>query len=96
MFDSAHIHVMIVHLPIMGTFLAMIPLLWGFYKKDSAVKWIGLIILGISLVAIPIATSSGESTEHAFYRGTIAAQLDDASSEALEIHAEAAEVAEIF
>ena len=96
MFDWAHIHVMIVHLPIMGTFLAMIPLLWWLYKKDSATKWIGLIILGISLIAIPIATSSGESTEHAFYNGTISAQLDDAGSQALEIHSEAAEMAEVF
>ena len=85
---------MIVHLPIMGTFLAMIPLLWGWYKKDVSIKWIGLIILAVSLVGIPIATSSGEETQGAFYQGTISAELDNAGYEVLQIHAEAAEVAE--
>ena len=96
MFDWAHIHVMIVHLPIMGTFLAMIPLLWGFYKKDSAVKWIGLVILAISLFAIPVATSSWENTEHAFFNGSMPVQLDDPGMTALMIHSEAADYAATF
>ena len=96
MFDAAHIHVMIVHLPIMGTFLAMIPLLWWWYKKEASTKWIGLIILAISLIAIPIATSSGEDAEHGFRRGTLSAQLDTAGATALEIHSEAADVAATF
>ncbi len=59
-------------------------------------KWIGLVILAVSLVAIPIATSSGESTEHAFFNGTMTAKLDDAGTNALEIHSEAADVAATF
>lgn len=96
MFDAAHIHVMIVHLPIMGTFLAMVPLLWWWYKKDASTKWIGLIVLAISLFAIPIATSSGEDAEHGFRRGTLSAQLDAGGLTALEIHSEAADVAATF
>lgn len=96
MFDAAHIHVMIVHPPIMGTFLAMIPLLWGILKNDTSVKWIGLIILVISIIGIPISTSSGEGAEHAFFDGSINTQLDNAGKEILKIHSEAAEIAEGF
>ena len=96
MFDLAHIHVMIVHLPIMGTVLAMIPLLLWIYKRDISMKWIGLVILAVSLVAIPIATSSGESAQHAFRDGTITAQLDIAGQAALRIHSQAADFAEAF
>lgn len=96
MFDVAHIHVMIVHLPIIGTVLAMIPLLWWLYKKDASIKWIGLVLLAVSLVWIPLATSSGESTEQAFFDGTISAPLDDAGMQILELHSEVAEYAEAF
>lgn len=96
MFDAAHIHVMIVHLPIIWTALAMIPLLWWVFRHDTSVKWIGLIILVISIVGIPISTSSGESTEHAFFDGSMTTQLDNTGKEMLEIHSEAAEYVEIF
>ena len=96
MFDVAHIHVMIVHLPIMGTVLAMIPLLWGILKNDTSVKWIGLVILVISIIGIPISTSSGEGAEHAFFDGSMNIELDDTGKEILEIHSEAAELAEGF
>ncbi len=96
MFDVAHIHVMIVHLPIIGTVLAMIPLLWGILKNDTSVKWIGLVILVISIIGIPISTSSGEGAEHAFFDGSMNIELDDTGKEILEIHSEAAELAEGF
>jgi len=96
MFDVAHIHVMIVHLPIIGTVLAMIPLLWGILKNDTSVKWIGLVILVISIIGIPISTSSGEGAEHAFFDGSMNTELDDTGKEILEIHSEAAELAEGF
>lgn len=50
MFDLAHIHVMIVHLPIIGTFLAAVPLVWGLYKKDATIQFVGLVITGLSLL----------------------------------------------
>ena len=53
-------------------------------------------MLAISLFAIPVATTSGENTEHAFYRGTISAQLDDAGATALEVHAETADAVAVF
>lgn len=96
MFDAAHIHVMIVHLPIIGTALAMIPLLWWVYRHDVSIKWIGLIILVISIIGIPLATSSGEGAGNAFFDGTMVEKLDSASTQALKIHSEAAELAEGF
>ncbi len=96
MIDTAHIHVMIVHLPIMGTVLAMIPLIWWFWKKDLSIQWMGLILLAISLIAIPIATSSGESAEVGFSNGSISASLDEVGMQILSIHAEAAEIAAAF
>lgn len=96
MIDAAHIHVMIVHLPIMGTMLAMIPLVWWLWKRDISIQWMGLILLAISLIAIPIATSSGEGAEQGFFDGTLSAALDDAGMQALRVHAEAAETAAAF
>jgi len=96
MFDIAHIHVMIVHLPIIGTVLAIIPLIWWLYKKDTSIQWIGLILLAVSLIGIPLATSSGEGTMEAFFGGTMSAKLDDAGMQILVLHSQAAEYAESF
>lgn len=68
----------------------------GILQKNISTQWIGLVVLAISLFAIPVATTSGENTEHAFYRGTISAQLDDAGATALEVHAETADAVAVF
>ena len=59
-------------------------------------KWIGLVILAISLIAIPIATTSGEGAQHSFREGTMTAQLDNAGAAALRMHSGAADYAASF
>lgn len=50
MLDLAHIHVMVVHLPIIGAALAALPLIWGLYKKDTTIQFVGLVLMGVSLL----------------------------------------------
>jgi uncharacterized membrane protein len=92
MFDLAHIHVMIVHLPLIGVALAMIPLIWWTYAKDKTIQLVGLVIMGISLIGLPVAMGSGEETLEKFMSGNIAPDLDSAGSHYALLHYEAAEM----
>lgn len=92
MFDMAHIHVMIVHLPIIGTALAMIPLIWWLYKKDKTIQFVGLVLMGASLIGLPIAMGSGEETFEKFMTGWISPDLDNAGAHYALLHYEAAEM----
>lgn len=91
MFDLAHIHVMVVHLPIIGTALALVPLLWWAYKKDTSIQFIGLVIMSISLIGLPIAMGSGEETFGKFMTWNISPDLDDAGAHYAFLHYQAAE-----
>lgn len=92
MIDTAHIHVMIVHLPIMGTVLAMIPLIWWFWKRDSSIQFVWLVVLGISLLWLPVAMGTGEETLEAFSGGAISPELDAAGANYALLHYQAAEI----
>lgn len=92
MFDLAHIHVMIVHLPIIGTFLAAVPLVWGLYKRDTTIQFVGLVIMGVSLLWLPVAMGSGEETFEKFMTGWISPDLDEAWAHYALLHYQAAEM----
>lgn len=53
-FTPEHLHVMLIHFPIAGTMLAIIPLILGMILKNNSIKLTGLIILTVSLLALPI------------------------------------------
>lgn len=91
MFDLAHIHVMIVHLPIIGTALAVLPLFWWIYKKDATIQLVGLVLMGVSLIGLPIAMGTGEETFEKFMTGSILPDLDSAGSHYALLHYQAAE-----
>lgn len=91
MFDLAHIHVMIVHLPIIGTTLAALPLFWWLYKKDATIQLVGLVLMGVSLIGLPIAMGSGEETFEKFMTGGISPDLDNAGAHYALLHYQAAE-----
>lgn len=92
MFDLAHIHVMVVHLPIIGAGLAALPLLWWLYKKDTTIQFVGLVLMGVSLLWLPIAMGSGEETLEKFMSGNISPDLDNAGSHYAMLHYQAAEI----
>ncbi len=92
MFDLAHIHVMIVHLPIIGAALAALPLLWWLYKKDATIQLVGLVLMGVSLIGLPIAMGSGEETLEKFMTGGISPDLDNAGAHYAFLHYQAAEL----
>jgi uncharacterized membrane protein len=91
MIELAHIHVMIVHLPIVGTALAMIPLVWGFVTKNRTIQLLWLIMLGLSLIGLPIAMGTGEEAFEKFMSGWFTPDLDEGGAHYALLHYQAAD-----
>ncbi len=89
--NSAHIHMIIVHLPIVGATLSIIPMMWGWVRNNHEIQKIGLSLLGISLLGMPIAIFSGEATFEKFITGTISPDIDTGGAHYAFLHYQAAE-----
>jgi uncharacterized membrane protein len=61
--DATHIHLMITHLPIFGTILGMLVLIFGTLKKDFGAKIASYGLFVISAVGAAIAFATGEGAE---------------------------------
>ncbi len=61
--NSAHIHLVVTHLPIFGTFFGIFILLYGMIKKNIDAKLISYGIFIISAVGAGIAYATGEEAE---------------------------------
>lgn len=65
MFDGAHIHLLLNHVPILGPVFVIPLLLAGILKKDRSLQIAGLLFaVAVALVTIP-AFVTGEEAEHA-------------------------------
>lgn len=66
--ELAHVHLMLNHVPLLGTFFAACLLLWALVRKNDALKHLGAVILVISaLVTIPVyftGEPAEEKVEH--------------------------------
>lgn len=62
-FNDAHYHLLLNHLPILGTLIGLLTLLAGFVFKNSAVKRTGLGILIFASIAAFPAKLTGEGAE---------------------------------
>ena len=83
--NGAHLHLLLNHLPIVGTYLAVVVLIGGFVLKNSTVKNTGLALLIVAaLVAIP-AFLTGEPAED------ILEAAGQANKNFIETHEETAE-----
>lgn len=69
----------------------MIPLVLGYWKKDKSIQFTGLLLLGLSLIGLPIAMGSGEETFEKFMDGSITASLDEDGAHYALLHYAAAE-----
>ncbi len=62
--DAAHIHLILTHFPIVGTFLGMLILGYGeFFHKEEAKK-IGLaVLIAMAIITVPVFLSGEEAEE---------------------------------
>ncbi len=83
--NGAHLHLLVNHLPIVGTYMSLLVLSTGFVLKNTTVKTTGLGLMVVSaLVAIP-AFLTGEPAEH------ILEAAGQANDQLIEVHEETAE-----
>jgi len=85
--NAVHIHLILNHIPILGTLFALIVLSFGFFLKNETLARTSLITMVVcALVAIPVFIS-GEDAEHLVegYPGVSAINIED--------HEEQAEIA---
>lgn len=85
--NGAHIHLLLNHVPILGSLFALCLLLYGiFTKSDSVMKAALLAMVAATLVAIP-AFLSGEEAEH------VVEPIIGINDTALDSHEDMAEIA---
>jgi uncharacterized membrane protein len=88
--NAAHLHLIINHVPIVGTFMAFLVLLLGWLGKNSAVQKTALLLfVFIGLVAIPVYVSGTGAEE-------IVEKFPGVYERAIEAHEESAVVTLIF
>jgi uncharacterized membrane protein len=63
--STTHIHLLLNHFPILGTFIGCLFLAWGFFKKNNSLKTAAAVLLTvISLISVPVYLT-GEPAEEA-------------------------------
>jgi uncharacterized membrane protein len=85
--NATHIHLLLNHLPIIGTLIGSAVLIWGFIKKQDNIKMVacGIIVI-MALAAIPVFLT-GEPAEEAVEN------LPGIAENIIEEHEEAAQFA---
>lgn len=91
-FSPAHVHVMVVHLPLFGLLFGAIPLIVGLIVKQKVMVETGLWMVAVSGWSIVAVMSSGETAKELADQGQgIARFMDEAGHELLDEHYELAE-----
>lgn len=88
--DPTRIHLFITHLPVFGLFLGLIALGYGWFRKDTHVKVVGLAIIIIASVGGIIAFQTGEAAEETVEK------ISTVSGDIVEEHEESAEFTVLF
>jgi len=69
-FSATHLHLMLNHVPVLGTIFVFIVLAWGLVRRSREITSLGLLFTVIlALVTIPVYLT-GEPTEHQQRRAT--------------------------
>ena len=62
--SATHLHLMLNHVPVLGTVFVLVVLLWGLLRRSREITSLGLLFTVIlALVTIPVYLT-GEPTEH--------------------------------
>jgi uncharacterized membrane protein len=85
--NATHVHLLINHLPVIGTFFGMLVLLYGILAKSVHTRNAAYFILVIAAIGGFIAYQTGEAAEH------VAEKLPGVTKELIHEHEEAAEKA---
>lgn len=88
--DSVRIHLVLNHLPVIGSGLALLALLVGIVRANLTVIRTALALAVVALAAVPVVSWSGEEAEKVVED---AAWLDADGAEWLDEHEERGEVA---
>lgn len=84
--DLTHLHLVITHLPIYGTILGILVLLYGFMVKSSQTRMAAYFVLLLSAIGGIIAFSTGEAAEDTVKK------IEGISRELVHEHEEFAEI----
>lgn len=63
--DPLHVHLYINHLPVFGTFLGILVLLFAIWRKSANTEIAAYLLFIISAIGVVIAYLTGEGAEHA-------------------------------
>ena len=88
--DPVRIHLVLNHLPVIGSGLALLALLFGIIRANLTVIRTALALAVVALAAVPVVSWSGEEAEEVVED---AAWLDADGAEWLDEHEERGEVA---
>lgn len=83
MFDPTHIHLLINHLPLFGSFAGLVVLLYGIWKRSINTMNAAYLVLIIAAIGAGIAYLTGEPAEETVEN------LQGVSKDMLELHEEA-------
>ena len=61
--NTAHIHLMITHLPIIGAFIGLLILVFAYLKKDANIKTAAYLVFVVCAIGTCIAYATGEGAE---------------------------------
>ena len=82
--NTAHIHLLITHLPIIGAFIGLLILLFAYLKKDANVKTAAYLVFVVCAIGACIAYATGEGAEE------VVENLPGVVEAAIETHEDAA------
>lgn len=85
--SSAHLHLALNHIPIIGIAVASFPILIGMIAPCRTTLATGLIATILCAAAMPTIMETGHQAAHDFREGVITPALDEAGKTALHLHA---------
>jgi hypothetical protein len=85
-----HIHLVLNHVPVIGTAIACVVLVWGILRNQRELLLCGLVIAAASAWVTPLLMSTGESAYERYEDGEVAKYLDPNAHTYLEAHEERA------
>jgi len=96
MFAPEYIHVLTIHLPLVGLTAALIPLVIAVIKRNPTVLLTAFLMVFIFSIFIPVVMISGETAMERIESTSFSQMVDAEGKEWLQVHYERAEIAAKF
>lgn len=95
-FAVEHVHVMLNHIPVIGTAFAALTLAFAILRKDRSTLFLGFFMCILCSIAIFFTVQSGDAAHDKFHHGSLQALMDDATHDAAEAHEESADISSVI